>query len=693
MKSPIELASVLVIGSVDFVSSDQIKVALSIDAPQATALNSGVPSPFPRVNGYVLIPNEGGAVVCVIEWIGIEPSQYPKRTGMRDFGLVDLPYPLRKMSLTPVGTLICSQHDADGNVNHRLERGVFVFPSVGDPVHLPSILQLRAIVEANGPDRRIVIGTAPLAGNAKVTVDPDKLFGRHLAVLGNTGSGKSCTLAGLIRWSLTSAKIACDAAGRQRRPNARFIILDPNGEYGGDTFKGLHVRVFKVNPSTESGASSLVVPAWLWNGHEWSVFAQASPGAQRPMLIRALRELRAGATTDDSWDRRATRRFRMLLLMLKARIADQRFSDFKDKMDYQRDLEATADDAADYAGKCTVKGAQDTLRELATLAASTKKNNLDSKGYVGAISEKQIQAMVDAIEAVLTQLPKLPDVEAVSEDSPIAFDVSELPGYLDALASTMPGQNAQFIANLNMRIRTMLSDSRMSKVVRPPANEQPTLEQWLTTLLGTEAEPAEVVVIDLSFVPSDVLHIIVSVISRLLFEAIQRHRSVSDAELPTVIVLEEAHNFIRRAWRTADGDGTFSPTGLCRETFERIAREGRKFGLGLVLSSQRPDELSPTVLGQCNTFVMHRIVNDQDQELVRRLVPDNLGGLLRDLPSLPSRQAVLLGAATAVPVLVEIAQLPEKQCPKSHNPRFWETWVGERPVSPDWKKVSDDWTS
>lgn len=102
-----------------------------------------------------------------------------------------------------------------------------------------------------------------------------------------------------------------------------------------------------------------------------------------------------------------------------------------------------------------------------------------------------------------------------------------------------------------------------------------------------------------------------------------------------MLVLEEAHTFVRRS---TDVDGPAdTPTQLCREAFERIAREGRKFGLGLVLSSQRPSELSPTVLAQCNTFLLHRIVNDADQNLLDRLVPDNVGGLLRELPSLPSR--------------------------------------------------------
>jgi hypothetical protein len=86
---------------VDFVSPDEIKVLLNIEAPSEVALNTGMPRPFPRIGGYVLLPSGSGFLVAQIEWITIEHSQYPKRKGMQDFGVIDLPFPLRKMKLTP----------------------------------------------------------------------------------------------------------------------------------------------------------------------------------------------------------------------------------------------------------------------------------------------------------------------------------------------------------------------------------------------------------------------------------------------------------------------------------------------------------------------------------------------------------------------------------------------------------------
>ena len=290
MNTPIASSESLQIGSVDFVSPDEIKVLLDLDAPSDVALNSGVPRPFPRINSYVLIAGEGGYLVCQIEWITIERSQFPKRRGMQDFGILDLPYPLRKMSVIPLGVLK-ENIGEDNQCSYDFVRGIEVFPTVGDPVLIPTQSQLKSIVES-GSNRRVNIGISPLAGNAVVSVDPDRLFGRHLAVLGNTGSGKSCSVAGLIRWSVESAKTERKKKQGQGQgnveTNTRFIILDPNGEYT-KSFTGLgDVRIYGAEKNGEQGIEQLTVPLWLWNTAEWVAFTQASGKAQKPTLVQAL---------------------------------------------------------------------------------------------------------------------------------------------------------------------------------------------------------------------------------------------------------------------------------------------------------------------------------------------------------------------------------------------------------------------
>jgi hypothetical protein len=182
----------------------------------------------------------------------------------------------------------------------------------------------------------------------------------------------------------------------------------------------------------------------------------------------------------------------------------------------------------------------------------------------------------------------------------------------------------------------------------------------------------------------------------MIFEALQRYRNLHEKNkvLPTTLVMEEAHTFVKRYKVDTENQDAAS---VCCQVFERIAREGRKFGLGLVLSSQRPSELSPTVLSQCNSFLLHRISNDRDQDLVHRFVPDNLKGLFRELPSLSSQNAILLGWASELPVLVRINDLPKEQQPQSDDPDFWSVWSGKdkngndvkREV--DWKEIVDDW--
>jgi DNA helicase HerA-like ATPase len=209
-----------------------------------------------------------------------------------------------------------------------------------------------------------------------------------------------------------------------------------------------------------------------------------------------------------------------------------------------------------------------------------------------------------------------------------------------------------------------------------------TLENWLENTVNG------ISIIDLSLVPSDISHLLVSVISRVVFESLQRYRKTNNKLLPTVLVMEEAHNFIKRY---NESNEEISASQLCTESFEKIAREGRKFGLSLTLSSQRPSELSPTVLSQCNTFLLHRIVNDRDQELVRRLVPDNIGGLLQELPILPTRKAILLGWASPIPILVEMNELKPEHRPKSDDPDFWDVWTRAEKREVNWKKLADDW--
>ena len=688
-QSPFEHAGSLRIGTVDFVSPDEIKVALEIEAPESVALNAGGPRPFPRVNSYVLIPVDDGFLVGQIEWLTVERSPFPKRKGMQDFGLIDLPYPMRKMSLNPLGTLRKTTYKSGEEEEYNFQRGADALPSIGTGVLLPTMKQLQSIVES-GERKRVKIGTSPLAGNAKVCIDPDRLFGRHLAVLGNTGSGKSCSVAGLIRWSLEQAQQESDSF-----PNARFIVLDPNGEYTrafSDSKGAVKARIFKVAPDKESKAFLLQIPLWFWNSAEWSSFTQASAKAQRPLLKRALREVKAGRliVQEASPEERNLRLRRFLTSTMISIQRDLRAGIIKtEETKFGHRLKAIKEDLETKKVEFS-DNSLEPIEEAIRVALENTYNSFKKEGkiveYYHAFTEAQVESIIEALTSALEQHGGIIYQEGPDEDMPIPFTGTDFADHLEILAEQE--RVSQYLDFLVMRIRTFLSDTRMKSVVGASCNL--TLESWLNNYIGGDEEDNKcVTVLDLSLVPSEVIHVITAVVARMVLEALQRYRKLNRVTLPTVLVMEEAHTFIKRYNEDIENHNGAS---ICCQVFERIAREGRKFGLGLVLSSQRPSELSPTVLSQCNTFLLHRISNDRDQELVRRLVPDNLKGLLRELPSLPSQNAILLGWASELPVLVKMNDLPQSQQPHSDDPDFWNVWTCkdvERKA--DWKPIADYW--
>ena len=675
MISPLTNADSLRIGSVDFVSPDEIKILLDIEAPNDVALNTGFPRPFPRINGYVLIPNESGFLVAQIEWITIERSQYPKRHGIQDFGIIDLPYPLRKMSLNPLGVLKDNVSESCKSI-YEFSRGIEFYPTVGDPVLLPTQTQLKSIVES-GSNRRVNIGTSPLAGNAQVSIDPDRLFGRHLAILGNTGGGKSCSTAGLIRWSIESAK-------KENNANARFIILDPNGEYS-TAFRDLEsVRVYGVEEDTTRQIKQLKIPLWLWNTNEWASFTNASSKTQRPTLIQALRTARDNI---DVSSMNPSNQMKHYLLIIQ-RIINIDISNgvpymgggktkgFKQSIETWKAGITTSEHYNDIQNTAieTLQGEFDSFLESSTTGQEWPK-------YTKPAVEKLVSALKHAHELFGgNEIEALP----IDADIPRPFKGEMLLNSIEANAQLMG--TTEYIETLLSRIKTLLSDSKLKKVISE--DEDITLEKWIGDYIcSSDSMKNSITVIDLSLMPAELVFIITSVIARLTLEALQRYRKVNNGKtLPITLVMEEAHTFIKKY---SDSENE-TASELCTKVFEKIAREGRKFGLGLVLSSQRPSELSATVLSQCNSFLLHRITNDRDQELVNRLVPDNLRGLLRELPSLPSQNAILLGWASELPVLVRMKYLKEEYRPKSDDPQYWSSWTDEK-LDIDWKSVADNW--
>lgn len=672
--SPIEELASLRVGTVEYVSPDTIRVLLDIEAPESIALNTGQPRKFPSINGYVMIPVDIGFLVGQVAWITIEHSPYPKRKGFQDFGLIDLPFPLREMELHPVGTLSALEQ------GYKFKRGVETFPSVGDIVVLPTDDQLRSIVES-GDIQKVYIGNSPLVGNAKVMVDPDRLFGRHLAVLGNTGSGKSCSVAGLIRWSMEAAEK--EREDNTKPVNSRFIVLDPNGEYSRAFADMQNANIYTVHIEEDDGKKQLEVPLWFWNTDEWCSFTRATPKTHRTTIVHALKSVRSGIEFSElTRERELANYIRTIIDALEISIKEGKpWAGGGKPMGFHKLLNKWCDgikpeDVFSDALKVAIENVQTKINELNTARTGT-----------GFIDYTYTRNEVDEVKRLLREVflaagGQEEDFLPIDENSPLPFSGENFVRSIEANAEIL--KTTEYVAQLLPRIKTLLYDVRVKNVI---INEELKLEDWLNDYIGADGQES-LTIIDLSLLPSEVTNIITTVIARMVFEAQQYYLKINKKCLPTVLVMEEAHYFIKRYNDDPDNIGAAT---LCCKVFEKIAREGRKFGLGLVLSSQRPSELSPTVLSQCNSFLLHRISNDRDQELVQRLLPDNMRGILREMPILPSQHAVLLGWASELPVMVKMRTLTEKQRPQSDDPDFWNVWIGKQERKIDWLSITQEW--
>ena len=671
--TPIEQLASLRIGTVEFISPDRIEVLLDIESPDSVALNTGTPRNFPRINGYVMIPVDLGFVVGQVSWITIQRSPYPKRSGFQDFGLIDLPFPLRKMELQPLGTLVETEK------GHKFKRGLEAFPSVGDIVILSTEDQLKSIIES-GENRRVFIGNSPLMGNAKVMIDPDRLFGRHLAVLGNTGSGKSCSVAGLIRWSLDSAEK--QKVNNQVPINSRFIVLDPNGEYSKAFADKTDANIYTVNVEEGDGKKQLQVPLWFWNTDEWCGFTKASPKTHRTTIVHALKSVRSGNVFETvSKEHDLASYVRTVINTIEVyKSKGTPWGNFPAPKNFRESLLKWN------AGVITDDSYSQELNE-AISAFNSKVNDYERVRSVQYSNQDYKRGEVDALLSLLRDVfieagGRDEEFLPTDEDSPIPFSGNNFVRSIEANAEIL--NTSDYIVTLMPRIKTLLADVRVKKVID---NENLNLSEWLSNYIGSDNKES-LTIIDLALLPSDVTSIVTAVIARMVFEAQQRYLKLNKQCLPTVLVMEEAHYFVKRY---NDDIENIGPTTQCCKVFEKIAREGRKFGLGLVLSSQRPSELSPTVLSQCNSFLLHRISNDRDQELVHRLLPDNMRGVLREMPSLPSQYAVLLGWASELPVMVKMRTLPKSQCPQSDDPDYWDVWTGYSERKINWDQIADEW--
>ena len=258
------------------------------------------------------------------------------------------------------------------------------------------------------------------------------------------------------------------------------------------------------------------------------------------------------------------------------------------------------------------------------------------------------------------------DQEKITVDTPTPYKLGELVEHIDA--SMPPQQSKQDPYNkIKNKIETLRQDGRFAFLVRPDDSVTDELAAILGQYLRIPVSDKPLSIIDLSGVPSDVVDVVVSLLCRMVFDfAIWSPRPV---EAPIVLVCEEAHRYAPRR-----DDAAFQPT---KRALSRIAKEGRKYGVGLGLISQRSSELADSIVSQCNTLIALRMSNEQDQRFVQRALPDSVSSLVSVLPSLRTQEALVVGEGSIVPVRLRFKDLSEEHQPQSTDVPFTQCWSKE----------------
>ena len=233
------------------------------------------------------------------------------------------------------------------------------------------------------------------------------------------------------------------------------------------------------------------------------------------------------------------------------------------------------------------------------------------------------------------------------------------------------------------RIRNKITDERLNFLFGKET-EKTTFDYALRQFIGySDDNKANITAIDLSGIPFEVLSTTVSLISRFIFEYgyyFKRTFNPNDNKAPILLVYEEAHKYVPKSDAVRYSSS--------RVAIERIAKEGRKYGVTLVVLTQRPSEVSETIFSQCNNFVAMRLTNPSDQDYVKRLLPDSLGTLTDTLPILGTREAILIGDSLIMPSLVKIDE--SRPTPSSTDIAFIQEWK-KKWLNVDFKSLIKTW--
>ncbi|WP_339605927.1 DUF87 domain-containing protein [uncultured Roseivirga sp.] len=692
------------------ISVDSFRAYIRLDDDLKSLYKSGYEDIFEvaRINSYVIIPIGSDKIVAMVTSVrSIDETEIGKNKEA-----IFLTKSARYLVATMIGTI--------ENAGKYIQ-GVYNYPILDNPVWYVTSQDLDNIFDQKKKedsekinfeeDYYLPIGTSPSFSDYKIKINPDKFFGKHAAILGNTGSGKSCTFASIIQ-----SMFDFDYNGKKLQ-NAHVIIFDTNGEYK-QAFQGTKEAPYKnlelVNPF-HIDKDGMKVPFWFMNFADYDYLFEPTSGTQAPVFKRALSL--AKNQTVATVKRLIPQAY---LSRLDTIISECDENDWKIKNTIFNDLQ----------GFITETTALQTDFDKTNLIAAlnslqAQKTNLTKSGqYVnGTVSTQVLTQASTSIKTEISAYNVSARSAEVAEDKnidlPIFFNFNDLlERFFDEAISEQENSGnrlREFVSTLRLRLQSYIGDERISQplLLNQPEEILNALAKFIAFILGdfckvydtqeadlftnfykkqlgkeeieklVENKPSQVTIIDMSLLPYEVLETITGLIGRLILDFVSRFPESDRGKLPMVIALEEAQNYIPEKNR---GDRE----SIAKKVFERIAREGRKYGISLLVSSQRPSELSKTVLSQCNSFIIHRLQNPEDQKYVRQLVSAANEDILQQLPILPQQHVVIMGDAVRTPVQARMNNASPR--PNSNNPKFVENWTMDLPEDfPNYEKIAEAW--
>jgi uncharacterized protein len=590
-----------VIGTIQDVRGSTVSVSLSEETVSGLSFVEGYGYRIGQVGSFVRVPLGYVSLFGIVSQVGA--GAVPERLA------ASYPSGNRWMTIQLVG---------EGDRRGRFMRGISQYPTIGDDVHLVTDDDLRAIYGQPESTEYLQIGWVASAESIPSLVDVNKLVSRHSAIVGATGSGKSTTVAALLR----------KLSNGTRYPSARVLLVDIHGEYA-SALKD-RATVFRTTPADSE--QLLCIPYWALTFDELM-----------PLAFGSMEDPGRSAVMD--------------------LIADMKQSSLKLQPRPGVDANTLTVDSP-------VPFSLHSLwfelhrREFATYIEDQNKPRQDwTPAY-----EKDASGKVLSGDAEAGSPPRYRPVKDVKGDP-------EKIRYGDT-----PLNIRRQVSSLGAKLR----DPRLSFIFQPgpwhPTGDGATKSDLDELLRGWIGGANPISILDLSGVPVTITTEIVGSVLRVLFDAIFWSRNLAEGgrERPLLIVLEEAHAYLNRDAATTASDAV-----------QRIAKEGRKYGIGAMIVSQRPAEIDPTILSQCGTIIAMRLSNDADRRHVASAASDNLEGLFSMLPILRIGEAIVVGEAVNLPVRTIVEPPAPGHLPDSRDPKavVRETRDGEFEAAGGWNQV------